>query len=83
VTSEVAAVHGLGGTAPTYDQFVQLWLNLPTTQAALNFNRAVATIAAVGEQPLPDEWIRAAIPDRLEASRWRRWDLQRTASAAG
>jgi hypothetical protein len=83
LTAEVAAAYGLGGCVPSYDQFVQLWLNLPTTRAAGNFNVAVAVVAATSKHPLPDDWIRAAVPDRLEQSRWRRWDLQRTAPDGG
>lgn len=75
----VAAVYGLGNCSPTYDQFVQLYFNLPSVQAAFNFNSTISHIVALRGSPLPDEWIAAAVPNRSEASAWRQWDLKRTA----
>lgn len=72
------AAYGLGATAVTYDRFVQLWLNLPAVTAATNFNRTLAHIIATNRSALPDSWITAAVPDRIEASRWRQWDMRRT-----
>lgn len=75
--ARVAAVYGLGGFTPSYDEFVSLYLNLPDRVAAENFHRAVAAAVAGGE-PIPDDWIASATEDPTEASRWRRWDLRRT-----
>lgn len=72
----VAAVYGLGGWTPTYEEFVSLRLNVDDSLAALGFYSAVAATAAGGES-IPDGWIGAAITNPLEAGQWRRWDLRR------
>lgn len=72
----VAAVYGLGGAVPDYLQFTQLWLNADHQLAKRAFYTAVAALVGNGES-IPDDWIAAAVPNPIEASQWRRFDLKR------
>lgn len=79
--SRVAAVYGLGGLIPTYDQFVQLYLNSDSALHRLTFHRTLANAVADPRNrlQLPDEWITATTEDPSEVRSWRMWDTKRHA----
>lgn len=76
-SAQVASVYGLGNVTPTYSQFVQLWLNIDSVLNRNGFYSAVSATVGNGES-LPDQWIEAAIPNPVEASQWKRFDLKRS-----
>ena len=75
-SARVATVFGLGNLAPSYLQFVQLWLNVDEALGLIGFYQSVAALTAA-KNPIPDSWITTAIVNPLEASKWRRFDLKR------
>ncbi len=75
-TALVASIYGLGAAVPTYQQFVQLYLNMETVLGRDGFYQSVAAMVGSGDG-LPDGWIKAAISNPIEVSKWRRHDLKR------
>lgn len=72
----VSFVYGLA-SVPTYQQFVQLYLNMDLVLSKQGFYNSVAAMVGSGDS-LPDQWIKAAILNPMEISKWRRHDLKRS-----
>lgn len=75
--SAVAYHYGLGGRVPSYEETISLYLNIPELNNAESFRQfAVATTASDGS--LPFEWLSAAVPNPVDAAKWKNWDLKRS-----
>jgi hypothetical protein len=80
MTFQVARWCGLGGLVPDYEQLYALYLNVPDGENRECFREFTVHTAAAPGGALPYEWLEAAIPNPVEATRWKNWDLRRSLS---
>lgn len=76
--SQIAFWFGLGGRVPTYEESYCLHLNVPDVGNRESFRQFNVQLAAGPNGSLPPEWLDAAVPNPIEAFKWKNWDLRRS-----
>lgn len=75
--AQVADRYGLGGRVPSYEECYALHLNLLDAESRESFREFTVQIAAGPGGSLPDEWLDAAVTNKLVRYKWKNWCLRR------